>query len=102
MAAVGHSVVATIQGQQQSFSQLARFLRLPDGAPVVDKTGLTGTYDFAFEYAYDLPGASPAADAPAAPDLYHALQQLGLQLVPKKLPFNVVVVDAIDKTPTLN
>jgi uncharacterized protein (TIGR03435 family) len=43
------------------------------------------------------------APPPTAPDLFQALQQqLGLQLVAKKLPFDVVVIDSIDKMPTAN
>jgi uncharacterized protein (TIGR03435 family) len=51
-----------------------------------------------------MPGASDAAmaDAAPAPDLFKAVLQLGLQLTPTKLPFNVVVVDAVDKTPAAN
>jgi uncharacterized protein (TIGR03435 family) len=54
------------------------------------------------EYAIELPGA--AADAPSiAPDISTALQeQLGLQLVQRKLPFDVVVVDSFNKIPTQN
>ena len=41
------------------------------------------------------------APPPTAPDVFQALQQqLGLQLVAKKLPFDVVVIDSIDKMPT--
>jgi len=71
---------------------------------VVDKTGLTGTYDFTFEYTREPRGVRPVdASPPVAPDLFQALQQqLGLQLVAKKLPFDVVVIDSIDKMPTAN
>ena len=45
------------RGQQQPISALARTLRTPGQEPVVDKTGLTGKYDFTLEYTMDPPGA---------------------------------------------
>jgi uncharacterized protein (TIGR03435 family) len=40
---------------------------------------------------------------PAGPSLNDALQQqLGLQLVSRKLPFNVVVVDSVNRLPEEN
>jgi uncharacterized protein (TIGR03435 family) len=65
---------------------------------------LTGKYDFLFEYTYLPLGSSPANAQPTGvPDVFDALQQqLGLQLLSKKLPFDVVVVESIDKLPTVN
>jgi uncharacterized protein (TIGR03435 family) len=64
------------------------------GQPVVDKTGLTGTYDFTLSYA-------PANDANSSlPDFFTALQeQLGLKLQPEKLPVDFLVIDRVDKVP---
>jgi uncharacterized protein (TIGR03435 family) len=93
------------RGQQQPISALARTLRAPGQEPVVDKTGLTGKYDFTLEYTMDVPAARPAGDVdpPVAPGIFTALQeQLGLQLVAKKLPFDVVVVESFERTPTGN
>jgi uncharacterized protein (TIGR03435 family) len=41
---------------------------------------LTGTYDFTFEYTYEIPGAEARNTQPSgSPDLFHALEdQLGL------------------------
>jgi uncharacterized protein (TIGR03435 family) len=57
---------------------------------VVDRTGLTGRYDFALTFAVD-----PLApdDAGTAPDIFHAVQQLGLKLEPTKAPVEVIVID---------
>ena len=54
------------------------------GQPVVDKTGLTGTYDFKVSYA-------PANDANSnLPDFFTALQeQLGLKLQIAKVPSRI-------------
>jgi len=80
----------------------------------VDKTGLTGKYDFTLEFsAAGLPGpmgrgglnAAPGADdtSDSAPSLFTALEkQLGLKLEKSKTQLDVVVVDHMDKTPTEN
>jgi uncharacterized protein (TIGR03435 family) len=94
-----------MRAQQQPISALTRMLRTPGQEPVVDNTGLTGKYDFTLEYTMDPPGgrATTDGDPPVAPAIFTALQeQLGLQLIAKKLPFNVVVVESFDRTPIGN
>jgi len=84
---------------------LAKILRTSEPRPIVDKTGLTGKYDFALEFSRDLPNGNPDATAepPGVPDLNTALRdQLGLQIVAKKFPFDVVVVESFDRLPTEN
>ena len=102
--------------RNQPLSQLAGLLDNPLGRPVVDKTGLTGKYDFNLTYTRDertmanmvggVPPSTPAAaDAPAdaAPDLFTAMQeQLGLKLESKKVPIDVLVIDRLEKAPTAN
>ncbi len=67
------------------------------GQPVVDKTGLTGIYDFRLSYA---PTNDPSS---SLPDLFTALQeQLGLKLESQKVPVEMLVVDHADKIPTEN
>jgi uncharacterized protein (TIGR03435 family) len=70
--------------------------------PVVDQTGLVGTYDFEVEYARDSFGADAAsagsgfAAEAAGPTFLEALrEQLGLKLVAQKGPVEVVIVDAV-------
>ena len=59
--------------------------------PVVDGTGMTDKFDFTLEYSVGL-AASPDAEPVDAPDLSRALtQQLGLQIVRRKTPFDFVV-----------
>ena len=71
------------------------------GNPVVDKTGLTGLYDFNLEYTdprFQRPGnaGQPLADSP--PDIFGAVQeQLGLKLDAKKAPVEVLVVDHAER-----
>ena len=67
---------------------------------VLDRTGLTGAYDFDLEHQLDGRGAPPPADSATAvsdrPSLFTALQeQLGLRLEPARAPVDVVVIDRV-------
>jgi uncharacterized protein (TIGR03435 family) len=69
------------------------------GTPAIDKTGLTGFYDFSLEWTDPLSrpanGAQPI-DGP--PDIFAAVQdQLGLNLEMKKGPVEIVIIDHIEK-----
>jgi uncharacterized protein (TIGR03435 family) len=55
--------------------------------PVIDQTGLTGSFDFFFEYAH-----SPET-APEAPTIFNALQDLGLKLAATRGPVRHLVID---------
>ncbi len=89
--------------------------------PVIDKTGLTGRYDFNLEFTMDpaslpppppLPGggAPPPPPPPAAAEavapgstIESAVEkQLGLKLTKSKAPLDVIVVDHAERTPTAN
>jgi uncharacterized protein (TIGR03435 family) len=70
---------------------------------VIDKTGLSGAYDFTLEYVRErlgqgvLEGREPAPD-PNGPSLYTALQeQLGLKLESRKEKVDILVVDHIER-----
>ncbi len=82
--------------------------------PVVNKTGLTGKYDFDCVFAPDdsqfnghppripAPGSDgtqgSTADTPSAPSLYEALeQQDGLKLTAEKTMVDVIVIDHVEK-----
>lgn len=71
--------------------------------PVVDRTGLTGNYDFTFDYE-GLPGF--LYDAPSSPphlsSIQTSLAKLGLTLVKAKVAIDVLVIDRIEKMPTEN
>jgi len=106
LSSVGGSLeLIRLKAQQEPFSQLAGMLRVPDNLPVVNKTGLTGKFDFTLEYVTGLPDArlEGAAEPRPAPFLFEALEkQLGLQLIRKKAPFDVLIIDGFDKLPTEN
>lgn len=81
--------------------------------PVLDKTGLTGRYDFELQYSMRSPppmpalpsgaSAAPTNDTESEPDITVALpQQLGLRLVSAKATLDVIVIDKLAKVPTEN
>jgi uncharacterized protein (TIGR03435 family) len=94
-----------INAQQQHLEALIPLIRSRDDKPVVDATGLKGVYDFTLEFYRPFPGVRPPEDAPPPdlPDLITALrQQLGLELVERKWPFQIVVIGSFNRTPTEN
>jgi uncharacterized protein (TIGR03435 family) len=95
--------VARTTARQVPVSALLRLVRVAMGKPAVDQTGLTGMYDFTLEYAVETGSIDPNAPPLNAPIFATAIQQqLGLQLVSKKLPFNVIMIDNVDRMPTEN
>ena len=78
-----------------SMSGLAGFVSSFAGRPVVDKTGLLGEYSFSMRFAH--------TEESDDPDIATALQeQLGLKLVPMKVPLATVIIDHVEKVPTEN
>jgi uncharacterized protein (TIGR03435 family) len=90
-------------------------------SPVLDNTGLTGSFDFtlSFSTAGAFRGgagggrggdaAPPSGDTPAAADpsgaisLFEAVEkQLGLKLEMQKRPVSVLVIDHVERKPTDN
>jgi len=103
----------TMTGHGSSMAFIARTLSLQMGSTVVDKTGLTGIYDYTLQFAPDenmrgempsavgLPGPDDAAGS-QGPSIFTAVQeQLGLKLEARKEPVDVVVIDHMEK-PTEN
>ena len=88
--------------QQAHMSSFAKnFLSEQVGRQVVDKTGLTGAYNFTLDYAWQgMSAASPDAGAsePSKPDIFTALQeQLGLKLEPARGPVGILVFDHVEQ-----
>jgi len=95
----------SVSVQHGELARMTQLLATVLGRPVVDRTGLTGLYDFSLRWD-DAPireGGVPGLDAPAAPGADHgsiftAIQdQLGLRLEPQRAPIDVIVVDRIDR-----
>jgi len=73
-------------------------------ASVVNKTSLTENYDFELKWERDpnfIPGAAPLAPSPvdgSRPSIFLALEeQLGLKLVPVRMPIKGIVIDHIER-----
>jgi uncharacterized protein (TIGR03435 family) len=74
-------------------NELARLLNVVSGRTVVDRTGLTGVWDFDLQYS--LPNA-PNPD-PDRPSIFTALQeQLGLRLDATIGPVEVLMIDRVE------
>jgi uncharacterized protein (TIGR03435 family) len=108
----GHGMVieagrGLIVGQGIPFAVLVGALQHQQlGRTVVDKTGLTGKFDFTLQWTPDViqsqPGSqqgmgdSPSPDADVS--IFTAIQeQLGLKLEPQKGPMDVLVIEHIEK-----
>jgi uncharacterized protein (TIGR03435 family) len=88
-------------GTGVSIGELPRRLQQSVEAIVVDRTGLTGTYDFRLDYlrARNLGDQQAVA---AGVSIFTALQeQLGLRLEPRRGPVEVVVIESVER-PTEN
>jgi bla regulator protein BlaR1 len=98
VATIPKAGIGTITGRRASMLQLTEALQRVLRVSVLDQTGLSGNYYFAFEFAQE--------DHPAdveAPPLFAAIQEsLGLKLEKHKGPVEMLVVDHIEKTPTEN
>jgi uncharacterized protein (TIGR03435 family) len=100
---------ATIYGFGVSMRALARQLTIPARQTVLDKTGFTGSYDFALKYAMSpirpAPEGAPdaqtvlsASDPTGSPDLFAAIQQqLGLKLESGRGPVEIIVIDHAER-----
>lgn len=81
-----------IVGHTVEIGSFARDLYDWTGRPVVDRTGLTGRFDFTLTWA---PEGSTDTDAPS---IFTAVQeQLGLKLQPARGPVDVLVVDSAER-----
>ena len=95
------------------------------GEPVIDQTGLKGTFVVAVDISMEdlqaiarsqgmmMPGAGtdagsanssavPTASDPSGGSVYASIEKLGLKLNKQKLPMDIIVIDHLEKTPTDN
>ena len=83
----GNRQVMGIGAQKSSMAELARQLSMQLGENVIDKTGLTGQYDFNLQWSQSAGNDS----------LFSAVQeQLGLKLVPQQASADVLVIDHLE------
>lgn len=80
-----------LAGRNESMEDLARRLSPYLGRPVLDRTGLSGSFDFRTEYAAD----------DARPDvitmIFGSVQDIGLKLEASKGSVDTIVIEAADK-----
>jgi uncharacterized protein (TIGR03435 family) len=92
----GHGLQMHATATGVTAARIATLLTSEVDRLVVDKTGLTGSYDLTLDWQHDAPAAS--TDVPSGPTIFTALEeQLGLKLVPAKGPVPVLVIDAVEK-----
>lgn len=105
-----------MESEKYSMEQLAASVTQFVGRPVVDMTGLTGTYRIALELTREdlmaaaravganipggagAPGGGPAD--PAGTSVFQSIEKLGLKLESRKAPIEFLVIDRLEKTPT--
>jgi len=88
-----------VLAKASSMAAFADLLSKAADRPVIDRTGLTGLYDFDLTYTPEL--SATAADA--GPTLAAALlEQLGLKMERREMQVEVLVIDGADKLPTEN
>ena len=102
---------ARLQGGAVAMPEFIRILAMVLGRPVIDKTGIGGTFDVQLDFSPDAGTAglptpvgpsgpvpsTPPADA-ANPGIFSAIQeQLGLKLESTKGPVPVLVIDHVER-----
>jgi uncharacterized protein (TIGR03435 family) len=97
-----------IQFRGQTMKNVAHYISAQVDRPVLDATGLTGTYALTLSFRA-LPrnangiSAADTSQSELGPTIYEALEsQLGLKLRPAKRPVEMIVVDHVEKTPIEN
>jgi uncharacterized protein (TIGR03435 family) len=89
---------AEMTGTGNSIEDLVRRLAAQVGRPVIDKTNLTGRFDFKLTFNPRTLVSADSSIQSAAPDIFTALQeQLGLKLESAKGPVEVLVIDSVSK-----
>jgi uncharacterized protein (TIGR03435 family) len=86
----------TLQATGVSMERFVSTLPTILDAPVVDASGIEGSYDFVLDWAPD--PAADTKDGPVGPSLYTALREtLGLKLEPRKVPVPLFVIDGAER-----
>lgn len=96
----GRQRVSFFYGAKASTGWLAGSLSYFTKRPVLDRTGLTGEYNYQLVFApLQVPaGADPAVPVLTSPTLFTALEQeLGLELKPSNEKVDVFVIDRLER-----
>ena len=81
-----------------SVAAFARLFQI-GGLPMVDRTGLTGTFDILLEWEFDTVSRDDgAAGEPTDASIISSTRkQLGLQLTPGKAPCEFIIIDHLER-----
>ena len=104
-------MVTRLTVRKRSMTAVASALAFQTNRPVVDRTGLTGRYDFDLKFAVDNADAASAAlgfnpinpktgNPPkyaTGPSLFNALREIGLRLDAGNAPVEVLVIERVEK-----
>jgi bla regulator protein BlaR1 len=108
-----HNMLSASKGQNPalhadsaSLDEFSKLLSLVLDRPIIDKTGIAGSFVFHLEFAIDqttprylhggdLAGEGTPASNPAVPSIFTALQRLGLKLEPTSGPRDFLVIDDV-------
>ncbi len=90
-----------VHGHGASIRQLLIWLNEETGRDIVDKTGLTGAYDFEMSWTQV---ATTEPNDPILADLIDAAieKYMGLKVIRRKVPVETLVIDRLDRTPVEN
>ncbi len=104
-------------GKRESMATIAGFISGQLDRPVIDATGLKGMYDYTLRWEIEASGVAAGPAAPSAsadpagtlpengsePNIVDSIrEQLGLSLVQKRGPANILVVDRAERQPIGN
>ncbi len=97
---------ASIDGRKKHLSYVTQLLEYFLGRPILDRTGLTGDFNFFLNFApIQVPGAPPLRVEPggafATESIFDVLKKVGLDLKLSKEKVDVWVIDRVDR-PTEN
>jgi uncharacterized protein (TIGR03435 family) len=86
-----------------SMSEFTASLTGPLRMPVIDKTGLTGRYDFTIDLSSEFADLKPGEQPDIVVIVTSALRrQAGLSLESRKGPVEILVIDHVEKNPSGN
>ena len=86
-----------LNGQAVAMDSFARFVAGKLGLVAVDQTGLKGLYDFKAHWKAELDQSSDPHEALQFTATAALQDQLGLKLVPKRIPVQLLVIDHAEK-----
>jgi uncharacterized protein (TIGR03435 family) len=85
-----------VAGQNVSMPLLAERLGPYFQRPVIDKTGIAGSFDFKFR-TNDLDPTVPVTSDDVISSIFTSIRGIGLKLVPAKAPIETIVIDRAEQ-----